>query len=85
MRTEEPRPVRLVDYRTPDWLVDTVELDIALDPHATRVRATLAVRPGGNTGVAAPLAFDGDSLTLRSVAIDGYMLPAEQDVPRPIA
>ena len=79
MRTEEPRPVRLVDYRTPDWLVDTVELDIALDPHATRVRATLTVRPGGNTGVAAPLAFDGDSLTLRS-SLDGSELPAEQYV-----
>ena len=28
MRTEEARPVRLEDYRPPDWLVETVELDV---------------------------------------------------------
>ena len=27
MRTEEPRPVRLSEYRPPDWLVETVDLD----------------------------------------------------------
>ena len=32
MRTEEARPVRLEDYRPPDWLVETVELDVTLDP-----------------------------------------------------
>ena len=32
MRTEEARPVRLADYRPPDWLVETVELDVSLDP-----------------------------------------------------
>ena len=27
MRTEQGLPVRLADYRPPDWLVDTVDLD----------------------------------------------------------
>ena len=35
MRTEEARPIRLEDYRPPDWLVETVELDVLLDPTAT--------------------------------------------------
>ena len=39
MRTEESRPIRLEDYRPPDWLVDAVELDVSLDPAATQVRA----------------------------------------------
>ena len=39
MRTEEARPVHLEDYRPPDWLVETVELDVSLDPTATEVRA----------------------------------------------
>ena len=39
MRTEEARPVRLQDYRPPDWLVETVELDVSLHPSETRVRA----------------------------------------------
>ena len=63
MRTEEARPVRLADYRPPDWLVETVELDVKLDPAATRVRATLALRPNPNGAAPAPLVLDGDGLT----------------------
>ena len=40
MRTEEPRPVRLSEYRPPDWLVETVNLDVKLHPTQTPVRAT---------------------------------------------
>ena len=47
MRTEEPRPVRLKDYRPPDWLIETVDLDVSLDPTATTVRAKLRVKPNG--------------------------------------
>ena len=74
MRTEQARPVRLEDYRAPDWLIDTVELDIALDPHATRVRARLLVRPNPRAA-AAPLKLDGDNLTLASLSIDGVKVP----------
>jgi aminopeptidase N len=35
MRTEEPRPVRLTDYRPPDWLIEGVDLDVSLDPTLT--------------------------------------------------
>ena len=38
------RETRLADYRPPAFLVDTVELDFALDPHATVVRSRLALR-----------------------------------------
>jgi aminopeptidase N len=52
MRTETPPTVRLEDYRPSDHLIDRVELDIRLDPHDTRVTATLALRPqsGGPSG-----------------------------------
>ncbi|MGE3868948.1 MAG: hypothetical protein AB7F51_05485, partial [Pseudorhodoplanes sp.] len=76
MRTEQARPVRLEDYRTPDWLIDTVELDVALDPHATRVKARLLVRPNPRAA-AAPLTLDGDSLTLASLSIDGVKVPGD--------
>ena len=39
MRTEEPRPVRLSEYRPPDWLVETVDLQVNLHPTQTPVRA----------------------------------------------
>ena len=45
MRTEEARPVRLSEYRPPDWLVETVHLDVSLDPTRTRVRAKLKLKP----------------------------------------
>ena len=35
MRTEEHRPIRLQDYRPPDWLIETVDLDVSLHPTAT--------------------------------------------------
>ena len=80
MRTEEARPVRLEDYRQPDWVVETVELDVKLDPAATRVRATLALRPNGNGAAPAPLTLDGDGLNLRGLKLDGATIPPEQFV-----
>jgi aminopeptidase N len=83
MRTEEARPVRLKDYRPPDWLVDAVHLDVALDPSATQVRATLTLRPNGNGAAPAPLVLDGDGLNLRALKLDGAALAAEQFVATP--
>ena len=76
MRTEEPRPIRLRDYRPPDWLIETVELDVSLDPTATTVRSKLRVKPNGGA-TPAPLVLDGEELKLRSLALDGKPLPAE--------
>jgi aminopeptidase N len=82
MRTEEPRPVRLKDYRPPDWLIDTVHLDVSLHPTAATVRAKLKIKPNpANTP--APLVLDGDELTLRSLTIDGKPVPAENFVATP--
>ena len=79
MRTEEPRPVRLEDYRPPDWRIATVELDVVLHPTATTVRAKLSLSQNG-AAAPAPLVLDGDELTLRSIRLDGKPLPAESFV-----
>ena len=73
MRTEEPRPVRLKEYRPPDWLIDTVDLDVSLDATATIVRAKLKLKPN-SAGMPAPLVLDGEELTLRSLKLDGKPL-----------
>jgi aminopeptidase N len=83
MRTEEARPVRLEDYRPPDWLVETVELDVSLDPRATRVRATLELKPNGTGGAPARLTLDGDGLSLVALKLDGAALPPEHYVATP--
>jgi aminopeptidase N len=82
MRTEEPRAVRLKDYRPPDWLIETVELEVSLHPTATTVRAKLKLRPN-SAGTPAALVLDGEELTLRSLALDGKILPAENFVATP--
>ncbi len=75
MRTDIAQPIRLSDYRPPDWLVETVHLDVSLHPTETRVRAKLALRPNPNAP-AAPVVFDGDGLSLTSLKIDGAEVPA---------
>ena len=82
MRTEEPRPVRLKDYRPPDWLIETVDLDVSLHPTATTVRAKLKIKPN-SVGTPAPLVLDGEELKLRSLALDGKPLPPENFVATP--
>src|SRR6516164_6044419 len=80
MRTTVGQPVRLVDYRVPDFLVDEVELDISLDLHATRVVSTLSLRPNPEGREGAALALDGDELVLVSAEIDGVPLsPADYE------
>jgi aminopeptidase N len=82
MRTDTAPLIRLTDYRPPDWLVETVHLDVTLHPTETRVRASLALIP--NPAVPpAPLVLDGDGLTLVSLRRDGVSLPADSYIATP--
>jgi aminopeptidase N len=72
MRTEQPIAIRLADYQPPAFEIDTIELDIALSPHATRVKAKLAIRRVGPEPK--PLRLDGVRLKLIDVALDGVAL-----------
>ena len=76
MRTSVGQPVRLSDYRVPDYFIDHVELDVSLDIHATRVVSTLSMRPNpaGREGEA--LSLDGDELLFISARLDGEPLGA---------
>ncbi len=82
MRTEEPRQIRLQDYRPPGWLIETVDLDVSLHPTATTVRAKLKIKPN-SAAAPSPLVLDGDELKLRALALDGKPLAAESFVATP--
>jgi aminopeptidase N len=73
-----PRSIHRGDYRPPAFLVDTVALDFDLDPAATTVRATLALRRNPAAPADAPLRLDGDGLTLIEAKLDGTVLPPER-------
>ena len=70
--TREKASVRLADYRAPDFLIDTVDLDIMLDAKTTRVKARLRLTPN-ETG-ASTLQLVGDELILVSAKLDGAPL-----------
>jgi aminopeptidase N len=69
-----PQPIRLAEYRPPDFLVDTVDLVFELDEEATRVKSRLTLRRNDEADKAAPLRLDGEALELVSVALDGTAL-----------
>ncbi|ADH88073.1 aminopeptidase N [Ancylobacter novellus DSM 506] len=73
-RDAVPQPVRLSDYRPPDWLVDTVDLDVRLHPTATRVIARLGLRPNPEGREGSAITLDGDELALKAVTLDGEPL-----------
>jgi aminopeptidase N len=72
MRTEEPRAIHLADYHAPDFRIETIHLDFALEPEATRVTARMIVVRKGDAK--APLRLDGENQKLLSVALDGRAL-----------
>src|SRR5262249_61782409 len=77
MRTKQAVAVRLADYRPPDWLVETVDLDVSLDPTSTVVRTRLRLRPNPQAPAPAPVVLDGDELQLRAIKLDGETLAAD--------
>lgn len=74
MRPDDTQMIRLEAYRPSDWLIDTVDLDIRLEPQATRVRAQLGVRPNPAVQSGAALVLDGDELALETLLLDGERL-----------
>jgi aminopeptidase N len=76
MRTSVGQPVRLSDYRVPDYFIDHVEFDVSLDIHATRVVSILSMSPNPAGREGEPLSLDGDELLFVSARLDGEPLDA---------
>jgi aminopeptidase N len=74
MRTDVAQVVRLEDYRPSDFLIDQVELDVRLHPTATKVKATLSMRPNPAGRSDVPLVLDGDEVNLKGLTLDDRAL-----------
>ena len=72
MLTEQPREIRLSDYRAPDFRIPRIELKFVLDPARTLVTARLEVERVGPASV--PLILQADGLELVGLALDGRTL-----------
>jgi aminopeptidase N len=75
MRTETPVTLYLKDYAPPAWLIDTVDLHVAIFEGHTEVRSRLACRRNP-AALAGALVLDGEALELLSVTLDGTTLDA---------
>jgi aminopeptidase N len=74
MKTDTPRPILLKNYRPPNYLIDSVSLDIALDETRTRIRSRLKLRPNPAVAKPGPLRLDGELLELDSIKLNGRQL-----------
>ena len=75
MQTDQPKTIRLADYRPPAFLVDSVELTFDLDDHRTAVTTIMKMRRNeafGDSG--SPLELDGEDLDLQDITIDGWQV-----------
>ena len=66
MNAEQPKTIRLADYRAPDYRIDAVTLDFDLGEEVTRVKARMEIRGVGGR----PLVLDGEELKLIALALD---------------
>jgi len=76
MRPETPQTIHLEDYKPVPYLIESVHLDFALDPQATRVASRLVMAPNAaSPETNAALVLKGEKIALRSVSIDGMPVP----------
>ena len=68
------KTIFLKDYRTPNFLVDTVALDFELGETVTSVISKLTLRRNADGETHAPLVLDGEQLELTCLELDGKQL-----------
>ncbi|MBA56034.1 MAG: aminopeptidase N [Pseudomonadales bacterium] len=75
-----PKTIRLADYKAPNYLIDTVHLDVRIYDEYTDVVAHLTVRanPQVPNASAQPLELVGADLELLAIEIDGEAVSSER-------
>ncbi|MEM9706932.1 MAG: aminopeptidase N [Pseudomonadota bacterium] len=78
MRTDvAPQPIRRADYQPFPFAIETVSLEVSLDPARTHISSTLKVKRKGDAEKTAPLILNGEAIELRSVKINGEPVPSD--------
>ena len=79
MKTQTPQTIYLKDYRPPQFLIDTVDLNIDLAEEWTTVKAELSFRRNpDSTESSNNLMLDGQKMELMAVSLDNVELTPEQ-------
>ena len=79
MKTTEAtlQPVQRLDYRPPDYGIESVELRFELGEDASEVEAKMAISRTATAEGAPPLVLDGTNMELLWVKVDGAQLSAD--------
>jgi aminopeptidase N len=77
MRTDTPVTLFLKDYAPPAWLVDTVDLHVAIFEGHAEVKTRLACRRNP-AAAASALVLNGEALELLSITLDGTPLDPDR-------
>ena len=82
MKHSERRPKFLKDYTSSDYLIQDVNLDVALSPKSAHVTSKVRLCPDPKAATGGrPLVLDGEDLTLESLALNGRPLtPSDYEV-----
>ncbi|KAL6859153.1 hypothetical protein ACP4OV_018155 [Aristida adscensionis] len=80
---DSPKEIFLKDYKKPDYLFDTVDLQFQLGEEKTIVTSKIAVSPGAEgrnlcSDVSPPLVLHGSDLKLLSIKVNGNELKSEE-------
>ena len=76
--TDVPKVIRREDYTPPDFLVDTVDLDLDLRSLETVVTATSSMRRNpAAVGRAETVSLDAQHMEVDSVSVNGVALPSQ--------
>src|SRR5262245_30797934 len=75
MQQSDRRAKFLNDYTPPDYLIEEVDLDVALESKSARVASKLRLRSNPKIATGGRhLVLDGEALKLESAALDGKPL-----------
>jgi aminopeptidase N len=79
MSQKHHEPVYLQDYKVPDFLIDTVNLEVELGEDVTKVTSQMLIYLNpASTQFAKDLVLNGEDLILKSVILDGRELDVLQ-------
>lgn len=74
MRTTQGQAIHLKNYKTPNYRINSVDLDINLHPTQTHVTSIINVSRQKKVTADTPLILDGDELKLNSILVNGKKL-----------
>jgi len=78
MEAKSPNTIYLKDYKEPAFLVNTIDLNVALDADLTKVKSTLGIMRNPKMPEQKSLVLQGDALTLNEIQLNGTPLtPAD--------